>query len=155
MIMGRDEDGIGHGDAVVMRNSTLMRTCIMVLHTVEMDCRPSSLTPRQARAFVATAVKAWGLTDLVERAELLTSEVVTNAIVHDHSPVHLNVEARSSSVVVEVKETTAQTYVVVAGEEVADAKHGRGMVLVDALSDRWGWWEVDGGKVVWFALLAA
>jgi anti-sigma regulatory factor (Ser/Thr protein kinase) len=127
----------------------------MVLHTVEMDCRADPLAPRQARAFVATAVKAWGLADLVERAELLTSEVVTNAIVHAHNPVRLVVEVQSSSVVVEVQEATAQTQVVVEDEEVAEADHGRGMVLVDALSDRWGWWKADGGKVVWFALLAA
>jgi predicted carbohydrate-binding protein with CBM5 and CBM33 domain len=58
-------------------------------------------------------------------------------------------------VVVEVQDATAQTQAVVADEDVADADHGRGMVLVNALSDRWGWWNVDGGKVVWFALLAA
>jgi anti-sigma regulatory factor (Ser/Thr protein kinase) len=127
----------------------------MVLHTVEMDCTLDPLAPRHARRFVATAMKAWGLADLVERAELLTSEVVTNAIVHAHSPVHLVVEAQSSSVVVEVKDAAAPTQVVIEGEEVAEADHGRGMVLVDALSDRWGSWDVDGGKVVWFALLAA
>src|SRR5262245_2008975 len=126
----------------------------MVLRTVEMDCRPDPLAPRQARAFVASFMKAWGLADLVDRAELLTSEVVTNAIVYTHSPVRLVVEAHSSSVVVEVKDT-AQTQVGAEGEEVAEADHGRGMVLVDALSDRWGWWKEEGGKVVWFALVAA
>jgi anti-sigma regulatory factor (Ser/Thr protein kinase) len=126
----------------------------MVLHTMEMDYRPDLLAPRQARAFVASFLRAWGLADLVERAELLTSEVVTNAIVHAHSPVRLVVEAHSSSVVVEVKDS-AQTQVVAEGEEVAEADRGRGMVLVDALSDRWGWWKEEGGKVVWFALLAA
>jgi anti-sigma regulatory factor (Ser/Thr protein kinase) len=99
-------------------------------------------------------MKAWGLADLVDRAELLTSEVVTNAIAHAHSPVRLVVEAQSSSAVVEVKDT-AQTQVVAEGGEVAEADYGRGMVLVDALSDRWGWWEEEGGKVIWFALLAA
>jgi anti-sigma regulatory factor (Ser/Thr protein kinase) len=99
-------------------------------------------------------MKAWGLADLVDRAELLTSEVVTNAIVHAHSPIRLVVEAHSSSVVVEVKDT-AQTQVVAEGEEVTEADRGRGMVLVDAVSDRWGWWKEEGGKVVWFALLAA
>ena len=127
----------------------------MVLHTVEMDCRPEPLAPRQARAFVSAALRGWGLADLVERAELLTSEVVTNAIVHSHSPVRLVVEAQSSSAVVEVKDACTQPRVVVEGEEIAEADRGRGMVLVDALSDRWGWWKVDGGKVVWFALLAA
>jgi anti-sigma regulatory factor (Ser/Thr protein kinase) len=127
----------------------------MVLHTVEMDCRADTLAPRHARAFVATAVKAWDLADLVERAELLTSEVVTNAILHAHNPVRLVVEVQSSSVVVEVEEASAQTQVVVEDPEVAEADHGRGMVLVDALSDRWGWWKADGRKVVWFALLGA
>ncbi len=126
----------------------------MVLHTLEMECRLDPLAPRQARAFVASCMKAWGLADLVDRAELLTSEVVTNAIVHAHSPVRVVVEAQSSSVVVEVKDS-ARTPVVVEGGEVAEADHGRGMLLVDALSDRWGWWKVEGGKVVWFALSAA
>jgi Histidine kinase-like ATPase domain len=104
---------------------------------------------------VASYLKVWGLADLVERAELLTSEVVTNAIVYAHSSVRLVVEVRSSSVVVEVKDATAQTKVTVEGHEVAEADRGRGMVLVDALSDRWGWWKEQDGKVVWFALLAA
>jgi anti-sigma regulatory factor (Ser/Thr protein kinase) len=126
----------------------------MVLHTVEMDCRPDPLAPRQARAFVGSFLKAWGLADLVDRAELLTSEVVTNAVVHGHSPVRVVVEAQSSSALVEVKDTS-QTPVVVEVQEVAEADRGRGMMLVDALSDRWGWWKEEGGKVVWFALLAA
>lgn len=131
------------------------RMCSSVLHTMQMDCRADPLAVRHARSFVATAAKAWGLGDLVERAELLTSEVVTNAVVRGHGPVHLVVAAQSSSVVVEVKDASAQTQVVVEAEDVTEADQGRGMVLVDALSDRWGWWEEDGAKVVWFALLAA
>src|SRR5436305_10643882 len=121
----------------------------MVLHTVEMDCTVDPLGPRHARRLMATALKAWGLADLVERAELLTSEVVTNAIVHARSPVHLVVQAQSSSVVAEVKDAAAPTQDVVEGEEVAEADHGRGMLLADAWSDRWGSWDVDAGKVGW------
>lgn len=123
--------------------------------TVEMDCSADPLAVRHARMFVAAAVKDSGLTDLVDRAELLASELVTNAVVHGQGPVHLVVEARSSSVVVQVRDASAQTQVAVGDEEVSDADHGRGMLLVDALSDRWGWRKVKGGKVVWFALLAA
>jgi anti-sigma regulatory factor (Ser/Thr protein kinase) len=137
-----------------MSNTAAVEDSSMVLHTVEMDCRPDPLAPRQARAFVASFIKARGLGDLVDRAELLTSEVVTNALVHAHSPVRLVVEAHISSVVVEVKDT-ARTQVVVEGEEVAEAGRGRGMMLVDAMSDRWGWWKEEDGRVVWFALLAA
>jgi anti-sigma regulatory factor (Ser/Thr protein kinase) len=144
----------------------------MALRTAEMDCRLDSLAPRQARAFVASFMKACGLAELVDRAELLTSEVVTNALAHAHSPIRLVVEAHSSSVVgeddslsvvgeghpssvvVEIKDT-APTAVVIEGDEIADADRGRGMVLVEALSDRWGWWTEEDGKVVWFALLAA
>jgi anti-sigma regulatory factor (Ser/Thr protein kinase) len=124
-----------------------------VLHTMEMDCRADALAARHAREFVAGVIKACGLIDLVERGELLTSEVVTNAIVHADSPVHVVVEAQASSVVVEVKVVSSPPRVVVDREEVAEADRGPGMVLVDALSDRWGWWATDGGSVVWFALL--
>src|SRR6516162_2970560 len=103
-----------------MSNTAPVRKRSMELHTLEMDCEGDSLAPRHARAFVATVVKACGLADLVERAELLTSEVVTNAIVHADSPVHVVVQAHSSSVVVGVKDANAQPKVVVEGEEVAD-----------------------------------
>ena len=125
-----------------------------MLHTMETDCRTDRLAPRQARLFVAAAIHSWGLADLAERAGLLTSEIVTHTMVHTDCPVHLVVESHSSSVLVEIK-TVASHVQVVEGEEVGEADHGRGMVLLDALSDRWGWWEADGGKVIWFALSAA
>jgi anti-sigma regulatory factor (Ser/Thr protein kinase) len=120
---------------------------------MEMDCTADAFAARHARQFVGMVTKAWGLADLVERAELLTSEVVTNAIVHTDSPVHIVVETTASSVVVEVKALSSPPQVVADDEEVAEAVHGRGMVLLETLSDRWGWWKLDGGTVVWFALV--
>jgi anti-sigma regulatory factor (Ser/Thr protein kinase) len=124
-----------------------------VLHTMEMDCRADALAARHAREFVAGVITACGLIGLVERGELLTSEVVTNAIVHADSPVQVVIEVQASSVVVEVKIVSSPPRVVVDGEEVAEADRGAGMVLVDGLADRWGWWKIDGGSVVWFALV--
>ncbi len=37
----------------------------------------------------------------------------------------------------------------------ADAENGRGLLLVEALSERWGHFGYDGGKVVWARLLGA
>jgi anti-sigma regulatory factor (Ser/Thr protein kinase) len=132
-----------------------------MLHTAELDCNEDPIAVRHARGFVATAMTKWGLADLADEAELLTSEVLTNAIVHAHTPVQLLVEVHSGSVVVAVKDASTTTTIAPESDEVAEladaaeADQGRGMVLVDALSDRWGWWEVEGGKVVWFALSAA
>jgi hypothetical protein len=37
----------------------------------------------------------------------------------------------------------------------ADAENGRGLLLVEALSERWGYFGYDGGKVVWALVLGA
>jgi anti-sigma regulatory factor (Ser/Thr protein kinase) len=87
---------------------------------------------------------------VVETAELLTSEVVTNAIVHAASGPDLVVRIARSRVRVEVQDTSPS----VPARQYAGplSTSGRGMAIVDDLAKDWGVEHVPEGKRVWFEL---
>ncbi|MFG2622656.1 ATP-binding protein [Streptomyces sp. NPDC048507] len=94
--------------------------------------------------------------DSADVAELLVTELVTNALVHTEQGAEVSVRLAATRLRVEVRDYNARRptpYVTSAD----DGTHGRGLVLVQALADAWG---VDPlalgrGKVVWFELEAA
>ncbi|MFI6473191.1 ATP-binding protein [Streptomyces sp. NPDC050516] len=84
-------------------------------------------------------------------AELLTSELVTNALVHtDHGAV-VTATVGESGLRVEVRDFVAALPTPYA-PSADDGTHGRGLLLVQALADAWGVHEHGMGKVVWFEL---
>ena len=120
-----------------------------------------------AREFVGQTLKLWHLSALSEKATLLVSELVTNAVRStgstDPEPdlavlagvpyVQVQVNSVGRAVRVEVWDASQQLPVV--QRQDPDAEGGRGLFLVQALSDRWGsYLPATGGKVVWFDLIA-
>ncbi|WP_232794353.1 MULTISPECIES: ATP-binding protein [Pseudofrankia] len=89
--------------------------------------------------------------DTCDTAMLLTSETVTNAIVHAGTSARLVIRASSGCIRVEVTDdnnrspTTAPTR--------TDATHGRGIGLIDTLATRWGIQRHTHGKTVWFEIV--
>ncbi|HZD02116.1 MAG TPA: response regulator [Actinomycetes bacterium] len=104
---------------------------------------------REARRFVTTALEEWQLGSLLETVTLLTSELVTNAIVHTGSEVDVVVRLTGEAARVEV---TDRSDVPPAPRAAPDSDgSGRGLALVEALARRWGTRRmVGGGKTVWF-----
>jgi anti-sigma regulatory factor (Ser/Thr protein kinase) len=86
---------------------------------------------------------------VVDTVELLTSEVVTNALVHARSAPELTVEVLDDVVRVEVSDTST-------GEPVLqqpdpESASGRGIAIVELLAAGWGVERMaDDGKRVWF-----
>ena len=94
---------------------------------------------------------AWGDSGSGAVAELLTSELVTNALVHtDHGAV-VTATVDPEQLRVEVRDfepgLTAPPV-----PSADDGTHGRGLFLVRELADSWGVEERPTGKVVWFEL---
>jgi anti-sigma regulatory factor (Ser/Thr protein kinase) len=80
---------------------------------------------------------------------LAVSELVTNAIRHGDAPVTLTVTPRDGGVRVEVTDGNPALFVAAGG----DLDEGRrGLRLIDAVCDTWGWHPVEGGKCVWCEL---
>ncbi|MGW0548803.1 ATP-binding protein [Streptomyces altiplanensis] len=89
--------------------------------------------------------------DCTDVAELLTTELVTNALVHTEHDAEVTATVAASRLRVEVRDLAArhpQLHVPIAD----DGTHGRGLFLVQALADAWGVRVHGVGKVVWFEL---
>jgi anti-sigma regulatory factor (Ser/Thr protein kinase) len=89
----------------------------------------------------------------IDRVLLLTSEVVTNAILHARTPLRLTASVDDGQVQVRVYDS--MRLVPRVRSYRADAGTGRGMHLVSALADQWGVDETSSGKCVWFTVVVA
>ena len=108
---------------------------------------------RHAREFVTVFLARHGLEELCDAATLVTSELVTNVLVHTDSVPTVRVLVAVDLVRVEVED--ACPVLPVAGILDPTAACGRGLVLVDQLTQRWGVTRMAGrGKAVWFELEA-
>jgi anti-sigma regulatory factor (Ser/Thr protein kinase) len=105
----------------------------------------------EARRALRELLDEWGAPERSQTAELLTSELVTNALVHtDHDAV-LTATVGPKRLRVEVRDFVGRRprlRVPVAD----DGTNGRGLVLVQSLADAWGVRALGVGKVVWFEL---
>lgn len=109
---------------------------------------------REARRLTARLCELAGLVgDVVDTAVLLTSEVVTNAVIHGRSEARLVVSVRPSEVLVEVGDDNSRRPVMQPQDE--DALDGRGVGLLQVAASEWGVREAPVGKVVWFVVRAA
>jgi anti-sigma regulatory factor (Ser/Thr protein kinase) len=109
-------------------------------------------TPAAARRFIRSALESVEADPVVvETAELLTTELVTNAIVHAASKSHLYIRAAKGVVRVEVTDPDDRLPSMAAPD--TDAPGGRGLIIVNGLASAWGVARAAGvGKTVWFEL---
>ncbi|MFD6124623.1 SpoIIE family protein phosphatase, partial [Streptomyces hydrogenans] len=108
-----------------------------------------------ARAFVRDTLQGWGHPELVDDAVVLTSELVTNAVVHAGTAADVLCLRSEDSVRVEVADRYPEREIPVqSGRTIAspDRENGRGLLLCAALADRWGVDYSPTRKHVWFHL---
>ncbi|WP_030760390.1 ATP-binding protein [Streptomyces griseus] len=105
----------------------------------------------EVRHALRELLSAWGGPGAGEVAELLTSELVTNALVHTGHGAVVSATVEPEQLRVEVRDfEPGLTGPLVPPAD--DGTHGRGLFLVSELADSWGVEERDAGKVVWFEL---
>lgn len=112
---------------------------------------PRASSCGQARHAVRTFCFAHSLQDLADDAELLTSELVTNAIEHTGTLITVVAVCEHGELIVNVRDDGAAAPPVV-GIAAVDAESGRGMQLVEGIAGRWGTAFHADGKSVWFRL---
>jgi anti-sigma regulatory factor (Ser/Thr protein kinase) len=107
-----------------------------------------------ARLHTRLVLWEWGLSAIAENAELLVSELVTNATQASQSaeqiqPVGLWLSSDESRLLILV-EDTSRCPPEPAASAGADDERGRGLLIVEAISTKWGWDPNEGrGKAVW------
>ena len=107
----------------------------------------------------------WGFNEIAADAELLVSELITNAVKatagQQQAAIRLQLSSDSASVLVEVWDADPQPPAPrdLGDDDTPDLQEegGRGLFLVEALSTRWNWYltQEPAGKVVWCELATA
>jgi len=122
---------------------------------MDTEVEPHPRAVGTVRRAVRGRLREWEVgEDVVDDALLCLSEVVTNAVVHTGSPSELRVTVDRGVLTVVLRDAGARHRPAVASTDLVDPLrvHGRGLALVDELSDRWGS-ELDAtGLTVWFVL---
>jgi anti-sigma regulatory factor (Ser/Thr protein kinase) len=102
----------------------------------------------RARDFVCEHLVAHGLLYLVEDIRLVASELATNAMVHAHRPFVVTLSEMNGVVLLAIRD--GSTSVPVRTTPQVMDMGGRGLMLVELLSEQWGARsEGDGSKSVW------
>lgn len=106
--------------------------------------------PFAARRLTRTQLLSWGLPGLVDALEVIVDELTANAFEHGTGPfLSVRLERRGDTVTAQVWDECGTRLPEAAPADVTD-EHGRGLLLVEALSDRWGTYRsTRGGKVTW------
>lgn len=102
---------------------------------------------KEARALVRDALDDWGLPAIIDDAVLVVTELVTNAVTHGGSAFRLQLSRTSGAFRIEVVDEGAGTPE--PQPQDFEAEGGRGLMLVDAMSNSWGVENVPRGKLVW------
>jgi hypothetical protein len=132
-----------------MNTTAPTRPAALHRHSVLLPAGPAAAA--EARGRVRAAICTWDVTVDVDVAILLTSELVTNAISQETgATVMLAITCSRHELRVDVHDTSRSLPVPV--RAAVDAEAGRGLVLVDSLSDEWGWYHTPSGKAVYFRL---
>jgi anti-sigma regulatory factor (Ser/Thr protein kinase) len=107
-----------------------------------------------ARLHARLVAWEWGLAGLGDDAELLVSELLTNAVAASRVmepifPVRLWLVSGSAQIAILVWDANPQPPVPTQIDDQAET--GRGLLLVEAVSEQWGWYTPQDttGKVVW------
>lgn len=112
---------------------------------------PMSLNaPAEARALVLEACEFFALDHVAAPAQLVVSELVSNAVTHARSVSDLEIQLRARFLHLRVRDRSP-ALPVHPGADVAaaTAPGGRGLWLVARHSSGWGWRSAPGGKIVW------
>lgn len=117
------------------------------LPRVVLALEPVESAVRAARDAVRAALEGWDRRDVNGDLELITSELVTNAIRHANAVELVLYLPDDKTAMVEVRDDNPQG----PAAPVPDlqAEGGRGLMLVGALSRSWGWRSTADGKVIW------
>ena len=109
-----------------------------------------------ARSFVRDTLQGWGFADIIDDAVVLTSELVTNAVVHAGTAADVLCLRSDDGARIEVADHYPEREIPLQGAAISmsspDREGGRGLQLCAALASRWGVDYTPTQKLVWFQL---
>jgi PAS domain S-box-containing protein len=143
---------VGHG---VLHVDDRSRSSVITARAAA-SFEPVGRSVASARSFVRDTLQGWGFADIVDDAVVLTSELVTNAVVHAGTAADVLCLRCDDGVRIEVADRYPEREVPLQGSPATmgspDREGGRGLQLCAALAARWGVEYTPTHKNVWFQL---
>lgn len=123
----------------------------MNVRTARLDLDHTVEAPRLARRFVTKTLQEWQAPETsIEHAQLLVSELVSNAVLHATGPIRMVIEETEAGGVWRIEVCNAGAGEPRMRRAAPQDLSGRGLQLVDELARGWGSSRVDGETSVWF-----
>jgi PAS domain S-box-containing protein len=124
------------------------------VHEARLQLEPEPVSAREARRFLRALLVESGHEEWLEQAELAVSEIVTNAVLHAHTPLEVTARIGEDQLRVEVRDLSP--LLPLQRSSGTEATTGRGLDLVAAVSSAYGVEPTaPTGKMVWFVLHAS
>ncbi len=120
----------------------------MLTETITLAPVPASVP--QGRRFVRRVLTAWDVPDLLDTALLLTSELLTNSVLHARTAIQLTLSRPPGGVDIVVGDRS--DVLPARRRHAADATTGRGVELLDQLATSWDVVQDGTGKAVHVSL---
>jgi anti-sigma regulatory factor (Ser/Thr protein kinase) len=120
--------------------------------TASVDLLPVSASVPAARHLTVDLMRAWGVPQDRDDAALLVTELVANVVDHVQGEASLTLELAVSDGWLRIAVVDGSSVRPVVRELEKEQPRGRGLLLVQAIADRWGSEDHRGGKRVWFEL---
>ncbi|BCJ55609.1 hypothetical protein Asp14428_70840 [Actinoplanes sp. NBRC 14428] len=119
--------------------------------TMQVPAEPTG--PSRVRQWMTTRLREWAVPEPVIGAAILcTSELTTNALLHAGTPAQVHIDLSAERLLVSVADTGTRGSVTRARTETLSSR-GRGLGLIEELSDTWGTDPTVRGSTVWFEML--
>ncbi|MEU4622279.1 SpoIIE family protein phosphatase [Actinoplanes sp. NPDC023801] len=121
--------------------------------TMQVAAEPTG--PSRVRQWMTARLREWNVPESVVGAAILcTSELTTNALLHAGTPAQVHIDLNAERLLVSVADTGTRGSVIRAHADTL-ASRGRGLGLIEELSDSWGTDPTVRGSTVWFEMLLA
>jgi anti-sigma regulatory factor (Ser/Thr protein kinase) len=120
--------------------------------TAFVDLVPVPASVPAARHVTVQLMQAWGVPQDRDDAAILVTELVANVVDHVEGAASLTLELAVSDGWLRIAVVDGSSIRPVVRELERDQPRGRGLLLVQAIADRWGTEDHRGGKRVWFEL---
>ena len=101
----------------------------------------------RARSFVGGLCRSWGVQGTLAEAEMIVTELVENAVRHSNSDCDVTVRLADDTLTIGVSDHGVGLPRLL--HPALDMPGGRGLLLVQNISERWGYEPTEDGKVVW------
>ncbi|WRZ90180.1 SpoIIE family protein phosphatase [Streptomyces sp. NBC_01007] len=146
------QERVGHG---IPHADNRTRSSVITARAAA-SFEPVGRSVATARSFVRDTLQGWGFADIVDDAVVLTSELVTNAVVHAGTSADVLCLRSDDGVRIEVADHYPEREIPLQATAVSmgspDREGGRGLQLCAALAGRWGVDYTPTHKQVWFQL---